>query len=75
MSYNINLPSLIIARRLLFSLALLIGLAFGLASLLPTPRTDFNLTCGDSIGLIQAINQANTHDQAFYQCTQITLFI
>jgi hypothetical protein len=64
MSYNVNLPSLIVARRLLFSLALLIGLVFNLGSLSSAHRTDFNLTCGDSTGLIQAINRANTHNEA-----------
>jgi hypothetical protein len=59
MRSNVNLPSLSVARRLLFGLALLTSLVFSLASLLAAQMTGFNLTCGDSIGLIQAINQAN----------------
>src|SRR5512134_1376189 len=64
MRYKVKLPNLSVVRRLLFGLALLTGLAFGLGSLSSADTTDFNLTCGDSIGLIKAINQANVNSEA-----------
>lgn len=53
---------LIVAWRLLASLALLVSLVAGLDLFRLAPRTNLNLACGDSAGLIKAINQANqTH--------------